>query len=548
MKVRFSLCICFILLAQFSFSQEESLQSVLLRLDKALQESKQFCDSRESRISALKTRLLANAYGMYESYRLNMDIYKEYRAYKCDSAIVYLNHNIQIAEQLDDTELIYESKLLLSALLSGSGMYKEAVDIIETINRSKLPPTLTASYYSAYESIFGELSRYTQNRLIGEQYRQMAHAYRDSLFNILPRDNSQSLLIQENMLRDSGKIKEALAINDIRLSKAHFGTPEYAIITFFRSLAYFDEQDRDKEKYYLALSALSDIYSATKDHASLWMLAQRLFNEGDIDRAYTYIRFSWDETVFYNARLRSLQSAGILSLIDKTYQMRIEKQNDKLEQSLMMISILAILLLIALFYIYSQIKRLGVAKNNLQTANNQLLLLNEELQHMNTRLSSSNTELSESNRIKEEYIGRFIKLCSTYIDKLDTYRRMVNKNIMAGRTNEILRLTGSQDALNNELNELFKNFDTTFLQLFPDFIKEFNQLLLEDEAILPKKDELLNTELRIFALIRLGITDSSQIADFLRYSVNTIYNYRAKVKNKARGSRDDFEEMVMKIR
>ncbi len=175
--------------------------------------------------------------------------------------------------------------------------------------------------------------------------------------------------------------------------------------------------------------------------------------------------------------------------------------------------------------------------------------MNEELRQMNSCLSSTNIELSESNQIKEEYIARFIKLCSTYINRLDAYRRMVNKKVSAGQIAELLKITRSQDALDEELEELYANFDTAFfLHLFPNFVGKFNDLLQENEQILPKKGELLNTELRIFALIRLGIEDSSQIAEFLRYSVNTIYNYRAKVRNKARGSREDFDDLVRKIR
>ena len=230
------------------------------------------------------------------------------------------------------------------------------------------------------------------------------------------------------------------------------------------------------------------------------------------------------------------------------YQAMIEKQNDRLQQNLLLITALLVLLIVALGYIYRQMKKLADARNHLQVANGQLNGLNEELRQMNSCLSSTNIELSESNQIKEEYIARFIKLCSTYINRLDAYRRMVNKKVSAGQIAELLKITRSQDALDEELEELYANFDTAFLHLFPNFVGKFNDLLQDNEHILPKKDELLNTELRIFALIRLGIEDSSQIAEFLRYSVNTIYNYRAKVRNKARGSRDDFEILVRKIR
>ena len=192
-------------------------------------------------------------------------------------------------------------------------------------------------------------------------------------------------------------------------------------------------------------------------------------------------------------------------------------------------------------------KKLSKARNSLQTVNSRLNELNSELKQMNECLSNTNIQLSEANHIKEEYIARFIKLCSTYIDRLDAYRRMVNKKINGGHVEDLLKITKSQNLIDEELKDLYDNFDSAFLHLFPNFISKFNELLLDTEKIYPKKDELLNTELRIFALIRLGIDDSSQIAEFLRYSVNTIYNYRAKVKNKSHCQRDKFEQYVKEI-
>ena len=319
-------------------------------------------------------------------------------------------------------------------------------------------------------------------------------------------------------------------------------------MAYFRSLFLRQRKDIEGEKYYLALSAISDIQSATKDHASLWMLAERLYNEGDVERAYRYMRFSWNENKFFNARLRSWQSADVLWLTDKTYQARIEKQRERLESYAFVVTFLVRLMVVALIYIYRQMKKLALARNDLQSANTQLSPLNGELKDMNVCLQSTNADLSESNQIKEEYIARFVKLCSTYIDKLDAYRRMVNKKITAGQIKELQKITRSQEALDSELDELYANFDSAFLHIFPHFVSQFNALLINEEQILLKRGELLNTELRIFALIRLGIVDSSQIAEFLRYSVNTIYNYRSKVKNKAKVSREDFEELVKQIR
>ncbi|MDL2213299.1 DUF6377 domain-containing protein [Bacteroides sp. OttesenSCG-928-J23] len=546
MKQRLFILILFCL-ATYSFSSANSLDSLLQVLDRTIVDHQIYSKEKEGRIQHLQT-MIGKGGSLADLYELNLMLFKEYKAYKCDSAIHYLNANISVAIELNDLYKIYESKLLLSHLLASTGMYLEAIDLLRSIDRQKIPEKLLISYFESYNYVYSEASFYTQDESSTGRYRYTSNTYQDSIFAYADKRSELFLHLQESDFLYSDRLNDAFNINEMRLVNTHFGTSEYAMIAFHRSLIYRAMGDSENEKAWLALSSLSDIRSAIKDHASLWMLAQMLYNEGDIERAYRYIRFSWNETVFYNARLRTTQSSNILSLIDKTYHALVEQQNRKLQRYLFMISALVLLLAISSAFIYRQMKKLSIARNNLQKVNEQLKALNEELQQMNGCLTSTNLELSESNQIKEEYIGRFIKLCSTYIDKLEAYRRMVNKKISTGKTEELYKMTRSQDALDDELKELYANFDTAFLQLFPNFVDEFNELLEKDARIQLKKDELLNTELRIFALIRLGIHDSSQIAEFLRYSVNTIYNYRAKVKNKSRVSRDDFEALVMQIR
>ena len=572
MKKNSLLFLVFLSLPLYTWA-DKTLDSLLNVLDRTIQEHETYVAQRELRIGHLKLLVNGIEVKSAEHYNLNNQIYKEYRAFICDSAIHYLNENIRIAEYLHDTDRKIESKLQLSLLLSSTGMYTESIDVLESVDRQEVAARLIPDYYTCFDHVYGELSVYTQDKALSGHYWSISQAYRDSLYAILPPASEERLLMREALLRDQHQYEEALKINDLRLAEMEPYTPQYAMATYHRSLIYKYSGDHLGEEKNLCISAISDIRSAIKDHASLWMLAQLLYEDGDMERAYQYMRFSWNATKFYNARLRSWQSADVLSLIDKTYQAMIEKQNGRLQQYLLLITtllvllivalgyiyqqyqqcsdkqqILLVLLIVALGYIYRQMKKLADARNHLQQANEQLNGLNEELRQMNSCLSSTNIELSESNQIKEEYIARFIKLCSTYINRLDAYRRMVNKKVSAGQIAELLKITRSQDALDEELEELYANFDTAFLHLFPDFVKKFNDLLQDNERIVLKKDELLNTELRIFALIRLGIEDSSQIAEFLRYSVNTIYNYRAKVKNKTRGSREDFEDLVRKIR
>lgn len=540
--------LCLILILCVKVAKSDTLDSLLLVLDKNITSCKIYSDKKDIRIRTLKEKLHLNQLSNETTYHLQESLYKEYKSYICDSAIFYLNKNIELAQQINDSYKLNESIIKLSYLLSSSGMYMEAIDVLKMVNKSSLSKEQLMNFFIAYDHVYGELGYYTQNHKIGTHYTLRSKMYKDSIYQIASPDSEIYLSMEETRLRDEGKLQEALAINDKRLSQVTINSPEYAALMYYRALIFREQKEQDNYIRCLSLSSIADIRSAIKDHASLWMLAQALLDRGDLERAYQYMNFSWTESKFYNARLRAWQSADDLSLIDDTYQLMLRQRNSELKIYILIVSLLSLLLFIALCYIYRQVKHLRTARHNLLKVNTQLENLNKELQKINFSLQTANKDLAESNQIKEVYIARFIKLCSTYVDHLDTYRRMVHKKVLTNQITELLHLTRSNSILEEALNELYENFDSAFLNLFPNFIEQFNSLLQENEQIRPKKNNTLNTELRIFALIRLGITDSSQIAEFLHYSVNTIYNYRAKVKNKARISREDFEEVIANIR
>lgn len=522
-------CLFMAAMVQSVFASDATLSFAALTdsLDEAICAHDDFVSARQTRIARLKRQLLDADTTGNAFFRWNGEIYREYKAYICDSAIHYLNANLQWAEHRALHEAADETRLELAYLMATAGMYEEAGHLLRRIDKSTLSARLLPDYFNCYHKLYDELSIYTLDDTFKQRYRAAALCYDDSLMQVLPPASALYLERREMRASAAGNMDEALSINDMRLASAEPNTPQYALVTYHRSLLYRKLGNREEEKRCLALSALTDIRLSITDHASLWTLAELLYEEGDIEHAYRYIRFSWSETNLYNARSRSLQTAGILSLIDLTYQAMREKQNDRLRLYIWLISALSLLLVAAVAFIYRQMKRLSLARNHLEEANEQLHI---------------------SNHIKEEYIGRFMNLCSIYITRLDAYRRMVNKKISAGQTEELLKMVRSREVLDTGLKELYENFDSAFLHLFPDFVEKFNDLLQPEERIVLRNGELLNTELRIFALIRLGIDDSSQIAEFLRYSVNTIYNYRAKVKNKARISREDFETRLMQIR
>jgi len=528
----------------------ESLDSLLNVLDKTIKEADTYVQIKENKLHELKKEARKTPPFSVERYNLNNDIYLEYKAYSSDSALHYLNENMLLARQLNDKERELKIQLELSYLLSSIGMYMEAADILNSIDRQTLPSSLLGHYYTCYEHVYFEAgAAQPRYKMFASRYVKLSHAYRDSMQITLDPSSATYLWLRETQLREAGKYDEALEFSDRRLAESSFGTPQYALVAYQRFRLFESMGKKDEHLYYLVLSAISDVRSAIKEQSSLMVLAQELNSKGDLKRAYDYINFSWEISQFYKTRLRSWMNITPLSMINGNYQDIIKQQNRELLVYIVCVALLALLLVIALIYIYRQMKALSIAKKGLQEVNERLFSLNEELEEVNRHLRSTNLELSESNLIKEAYIARFFKLCSVYVDRLQAYRKLVNKKLQRGQVAELLKMTHlSNDIVTVEVQELYANFDSAFLHLFPNFVESLNALLLPDEQIVLKPDELLNTELRIFALIRLGIKDSSQIAELLHYSVNTIYNYRSRVKTKARVSRDDFEDLVAKIR
>ena len=543
--------LCFLLFFScYSAFAGESLDSLLNVLDKTIKEADTYVQIKENKLHELKKEARKTPPVSVERYHLNNDIYLEYKVYSSDSALHYLNENMLLARQLNDKERELKIQLELSYLLSSIGMYMEAADILNLIDRQTLPSSLLGYYYTCYEHVYFEAgAAQPRYKMFASRYAKLSHAYRDSMQVTLDPSSATYLWLRETQLREAGKYDEALEFSDRRLAEASFGTPQYALVAYQRFRLFESMGKKDEHLYYLVLSAISDVRSAIKEQSSLMVLAQELNSKGDLKRAYDYINFSWEISQFYKTRLRSWMNITPLSMINGNYQDIIKQQNRELLIYITCVALLALLLVIALIYIYRQMKALSIAKKGLQEVNERLFSLNEELEEVNRHLRSTNLELSESNLIKEAYIARFFKLCSVYVDRLQAYRKLVNKKLQRGQVAELLKMTHlSNDIVTVEVQELYANFDSAFLHLFPNFVESLNALLLPEEQIVLKPDELLNTELRIFALIRLGIKDSSQIAELLHYSVNTIYNYRSRVKTKARVSRDDFEDLVAKIR
>ncbi len=521
--------------------------SLLLIFDDMLVTYEAQINARQHRINQFRKIPDLGSKPFDEKYRLNEQLYKEYKPYISDSAIYYLKKNIFVAQQAENTQLLYESKLQLAYFHASIGLYKESVDILNEINEADLPPDLLIEYYKGMMHTYGELSFYSKDTELSRRYRQIANKNKDHLKSMLSTNEDNYLDILESDYRNVRDFTMALKINDIRLKSTPEQSQQYALIAFLRSLTYKESGDIKMRQYWLLKSAIADLQLGITDNASSWELANIRYNMGDIKRAHQYINYSVNNSTIFNARLRFTQIAEVQSIINKAYLTDKAQQEKKLLRSLILISILTLLLLTSVIGIFFQNRRISKANTKTIKANDELNRLNWELSRINSEINNTNAELSESNQVKEEYIGHFLSLCSLYIDKMDAYRKTIRKKLVNGQQSEVIEDVKSSDFMYNELKEFYNNFDRSFLRLYPDFVQEFNNLLMDEEKIILKKDELLNTELRIFALIRLGIDNSAKIAELLHYSANTIYNYRAKIKNKSKVSRNDFENMVKKI-
>jgi cell division protein FtsB len=497
---------------------------------------------------------LENATSDEERYECSMMLYDKYRAYINDSAIYYLRGCISLAEKMGRRSDAGKCWSLLALRCSNTGMYDEAFEMLEHVDPSLLDQQALGTYYEAMNHVYNELAYYTHLDDMREKYQEEARKYEELLLSVVPEHSEVAFLRREMRNLTSGNLKESMAINNEWLATVQPGTHPYAMVALYRYLEFKAQNDTLEMMRWLAESALSDVRNAIMDQGSLWELANQLMLQGNVDRSYRYISFTSECTNRYGSRQRNWQIAPLLSEIANNYKRSSEHNRDRLKLTIAGISILALLLLALLYYVNRQRKRLAAAQQALQqtnamlaTANDQLSVNNQKLSDVNGQLHSLNAQLAESNRVKEEYVGRFMRLCSIYIDKMDKFRKRVNKLTKNHDFEELYNITRSQESKSQQLEELFESFDAAFLHLFPQFVDEVNALLKPEEQLELQKGNKMNTSLRILALIRLGIDDSSKIAEFLNYSVNTIYNYRARLKSSAKSDREDFERQVKKI-
>ena len=539
--------LCFSALTS-SFAQNKNIKDLYEQLDQAIEQSQYYINQKESRITKIKKQS-RQGHTPQQLLTAYYKLYEEYKAYQSDSSIYYIHQAIDLAKRNNMKSDITKLRSLLALQYSTSGAFTEALHVLQSIDKKTLNNSNKKDYYMAFYHVYGELG-FTNINIdtdLSQEFYSKQDCYRDTLFSILSPNSEDYLMRKEVLLTSQNKLKEALKINDIRLSKCKKGSHEYGIVAYYRYLIYRSLKDEDMVKYWLLQSAICDVKCAINDQASLWILAEILSKEKDVERSYKYINFSWKANKKFCTRIRSWQISPVLGTIDHNYQAELKKANHRLIFAIICVSLLVSALALLTFYVNKQKSYLSNARNELKKTNTQLEELNNKLSSTNGMLKASNDKLNESNGVKEEYIGQFLGACSHYIDKLDKMRLNVNKMVKNKQYNELYSMTKSSEVKEQELEELYANFDKVFLNLFPNFVEDLNGLLKEECQIHLSSPNKLSAIVRVFALIRLGIDDSTKIAEFLHYAVNTIYNYRAKLRNGALNDRNEFEKKVREL-
>ena len=540
------LCLCTICMCRLHAADSSRADSLLLKLDQAIKERPIYMEQKELKLVELK-RLLHRQIPDEERFAILGTLLDEYRSFNTDSALHMAEEREQIAIRLGNREYIDNARMNKADVLGMTGMYKEVMDLMRNIHIDRLPVDIHPYYYHIYRTVYGLMADYAVTAYEKKLYTELTDKYRDSLL-LVNKDNLLiHTLIQSDQYNVRNEYDKAIRLLTDYLALQKDYEHDVAICAYTLSESYRLKGDKEKEKEYLIVSAMADMKTAVREYISLRKLAVLLYQEGDIERAYSYVKICMEDAAACNARLRKLEILEIFPIINDAYQQKTEKQQEQMKWALVSISLLSLFLLLAIFYVYKQMKKVAAARREVIDANKRLKELNDELHLSNAQLKEANHSIAENSNLKEEYIGRYMDQCSVYLEKMDNYRRSLGKIAATGNVEELYKNIKSSKFIEGELKEFYTNFDNTFLQLFPTFVEDFNALLADDEQISLKAGERMNTELRIFALIRLGITDSVKIAQFLRYSVTTIYNYRTKVRNKAAGDRDLLEQEVMTI-
>ena len=529
----------FIMIFSFAILSSANNSALLQKLDSVIEASETIVAEKNKKIAMLKQMAAKenNTALLLERYR---ELSEEYYVFKFDSAKVYVEKGLALAKKVQNSRYIVTNTIMKAKLLSIGGLYSEAINTLNTIEQDSLgEQNMTFDYNIAYSTIYSYWADYCNDDTYSPIYRERSNAYlKTAIANIDKNNAAYDYYMGEYFVYIDKDDDKALKHYFRTLEKNGMTSRVYAMASFAIANNYSAHENMEKYEEYLIKASICDILCCTKENLAIQDLAMHLFKQDNenIERARVYINTAMEDAKSYNNRLRILEISQKLPIIVSTYHKRLTTQNSTLMYAVWGISLLVVTMIVLLYFFVRQNKLLSKRRHELHVSNNMLTETNE-------RLNRANEQLLDTNRKREGLAKLYIDLCAKYIDKIAKFQVMVQRKIKANQINELMSYVSSSRLNYEDADTFMKRFDEAFLNLYPSFVTEFNALLKEDEQVITKNPHSLTTELRIFALIRLGVKESSEIAALLYYTPRTIYNYRSAFKNKAI-DRESFEERV----
>lgn len=536
-----------ILLTSYLFAKAET-QALYQKLDSVIAKREQYTQDKEQKIDMIKksARVVTDKITLMKLYN---EIYNEYNHFRFDSAMTYAKKGLELAIKEKNDYYYYLNTIHEAMLLATGGLYSEAKANLDQLTESKMDSTLLYEYNLAQYWLYTYWSDYSND----SEYRTV---YWENKIKYLKRTvplakkypNDYNYLMGEYFMYIVGDGHKSLPYYNKVIENNPYNSRLYSTACFAISCIYAALGDEEKHEEYLIRTVITDVVTPVKENLSFQELAMLLFRKGgdsQLKRAEQYIQLSMEDAKFYNNRLRIIENSNKLPAIISKYKEMMKEQNDKLRSSLTWTIILLLGLIISLTFIIRQNKLLSKHRRKIAESNRQLTELNDELSLLNSGLKQSNSKMQETNVKREALAKLYIDLCSKYIERLSKYQKLVCRKIKANQVNDLLSTMTSSRLSDEDAATFMHNFDKAFLDQYPTFITEFNSLLQPEHAI-KTKNNTLTTELRIFALVRLGVKESSEIANLLFYTPRTIYNYRSMTKNKAI-NKESFENDVLHL-
>jgi hypothetical protein len=551
----------------------DNIQSELNTIDSLIKHQSSIIRHANTRVERIKKEYIKQK-SITQKFIICRKIFKAYNSLNTDSALSYANSNIKLSKIIGKEDYIIYALLDKANILIRMSQLSDAEILLDKLDARKMEKRLKIEYLSTMYYLYSRYAEYNDKYGINRKYYyQTEFAYADSTLKYMEKEDPYYPLYKGWQYMRTGHYYEGISLGENYLAFHSENDIMKSQILYMMSICYKMLKNVDMQINMLSKATINDLYIANNNYESLSNLSYLIYQKGYISEAYRYINYELRMAIQQKDKIRILSLLEVLDMIQKGNSKKISLQGQKLLLSLTIVVILALLLIITLIFIIQQYKhisrqrlalrdinkkmkitnnqlndantKLGVQVEELKSTHSALKEANNKLANMNSKLENTNVELGKKNLIKEEYIGFVLLLCSDYISKIDNYRKNINRKIRLNMFRELKEDTDSQAILQSELKEFYKHFDTVFLHVYPQFVKDFNTLLRSDEQIRTKEGSL-NTELRIYALMRLGITDSNKIADFLHCSVQTVYNNRLRTRQKAI-DREKFDEKVSEL-